>query len=85
MQKNFLNLQDGIYTNERGPGPDGKLQRTNLLVASADVLSGDLVGAKIFGIAHDNWVDLGNQSSIQLINPINLPLYFEVLAGLVPF
>ena len=54
MQKNFLNLQDGIYTNERGPGPDGKLQRTNLLVASADVLSGDLVGAKIFGIAHDN-------------------------------
>ena len=32
-----------------GPGPDGKLHRTNLLVASADVLSADLVGAKILG------------------------------------
>ena len=45
----MFTLQDGIYTNERGPGPDGKLQRTNLLVASADVLSADLVGAKILG------------------------------------
>ena len=31
MQKNFLTLQDGIYSNELAPGPDGKLQRTNLL------------------------------------------------------
>jgi uncharacterized protein (DUF362 family) len=45
----MLTLQDGIYTNERGPGPDGKLHRSNLLVASADVLSADLVGAKILG------------------------------------
>jgi hypothetical protein len=45
----MLILQDGIYTNERGPGPDGKLQRSNLLVASADVLSADLVGAGILG------------------------------------
>jgi len=45
----MLTLQDGIYTNERGPGPDGKLQRSNLLVASADVLSADLVGAAILG------------------------------------
>ena len=45
----MLTLQDGIYTNERGPGPDGKLQRSNLLVASADVLSADLVGAAVLG------------------------------------
>jgi uncharacterized protein (DUF362 family) len=45
----MLTLQDGIYTNERGPAPDGKLQRSNLLVASADVLSADLVGAAILG------------------------------------
>ena len=45
----MFTLQDGIYTNEQGPGPDGKLHRTNLLVASADVLSADLVGAKILG------------------------------------
>ncbi|MBT8369492.1 MAG: DUF362 domain-containing protein [Deltaproteobacteria bacterium] len=47
----MFTLQDGIYTNERGPGPDGKLHRTNLLVASADVLSADLVGARILGYA----------------------------------
>jgi hypothetical protein len=57
MQKNFLNLQDEIYSNERAPGPGGKSQRTNLLVASADVWPADLVGAKIFGISYDNWVD----------------------------
>ena len=45
----MLTLQDGIYTNERGPGPDGKMHRSNLLVASADVLSADLVGAAILG------------------------------------
>jgi uncharacterized protein (DUF362 family) len=45
----MLILQDGIYTNERGPGPDGKMHRSNLLVASADVLSADLVGAAILG------------------------------------
>ena len=45
----MLTLQDGIYTNERRPAPDGKLQRSNLLVASADVLSADLVGAAILG------------------------------------
>ena len=47
----MFTLQDGIYTNERGPGPDGRLHRTNVLVASADVLSADLVGARILG--HD--------------------------------
>ncbi|MGD0397911.1 MAG: DUF362 domain-containing protein [Syntrophobacteraceae bacterium] len=40
---------DGIYTNERGPSFDGKIRRTNLLVASADVLSADKVGATILG------------------------------------
>jgi uncharacterized protein (DUF362 family) len=45
----IFTLQDGIYTNERGPGPDGKLHRTNLLVASSDVLSADLVGARLLG------------------------------------
>jgi uncharacterized protein (DUF362 family) len=32
----IFTLIDGIFSNERGPGPDGKLRRTNLLVASAD-------------------------------------------------
>jgi uncharacterized protein (DUF362 family) len=45
----MLTLIDGIYTNERGPGPDGRLHRSNILVASADVLSADMVGARILG------------------------------------
>ena len=47
----MLTVLDGIFTNERGPSFDGKMHRSNLLVASADVLSADLVGARILG--HD--------------------------------
>jgi uncharacterized protein (DUF362 family) len=44
-----LTILDGIYTNERGPSFDGRIRRTNLLVASSDVLSADMVGAKVLG------------------------------------
>ena len=40
---------DGIYTNERGPSFDGKITRKNILVASPDILSVDMVGAKVLG------------------------------------
>jgi uncharacterized protein (DUF362 family) len=40
---------DGIFTSERGPGFDGKMRRTNCLVASQDVLAADKVAAKILG------------------------------------
>jgi uncharacterized protein (DUF362 family) len=40
---------DGIYTSERGPGFDARVRRSNLLVASSDLLSADMVGAKILG------------------------------------
>jgi hypothetical protein len=46
-----LTLLDGIFSTERGPGFDGKVRRSNLLVASADMLSTDMVGARILG--HD--------------------------------
>ena len=42
-------LLDGIYTIERGPGYDGKARRSNILVASSDILSADMVGAKVLG------------------------------------
>jgi uncharacterized protein (DUF362 family) len=45
----IFTLIDGIYSNERGPGPDGRLHRSNLLVASADILSADMVSAKVLG------------------------------------
>jgi uncharacterized protein (DUF362 family) len=47
----MFTLIDGIYSNERGPGFDGRMHRSNVLVASADVLSADLVGSRILG--HD--------------------------------
>jgi uncharacterized protein (DUF362 family) len=42
-------LLDGIYTNERGPSFDGRIRRSNILAASADILSADMVGAKLLG------------------------------------
>ena len=45
----ILTVVDGIYTLERGPAFDGKMRRSNLLVASPDILSADMVGAKLLG------------------------------------
>ena len=44
-----LTLLDGIFTNERGPAFDGRIRRSNILVASQDVLAADNVGARILG------------------------------------
>jgi uncharacterized protein (DUF362 family) len=45
----YFTILDGIYTNERGPGFDGKVRRSNLLVASQDMLCADMVGAMVLG------------------------------------
>lgn len=45
----MFTLIDGIYSLERGPSFDGKMSRMNILVASPDVLSADMVGTKILG------------------------------------
>ena len=42
-------ILDGIYSSERGPGFDGKIRRSNILVASNDILLADMVGAKVLG------------------------------------
>ncbi|MGQ9671357.1 MAG: DUF362 domain-containing protein [Desulfosoma sp.] len=42
-------LIDGIYSNERGPVFDGTAHRMNVLVASQNVLSADLLGAALLG------------------------------------
>lgn len=42
-------LLDGIYTSERGPFFEGRLRRSNILVASSDIFSVDKVGAKVLG------------------------------------
>jgi uncharacterized protein (DUF362 family) len=56
----MLTLIDNIYTNERGPGFDGRMHRSNILVASADALSADLVGARILGHGPENVPHLVN-------------------------
>jgi uncharacterized protein (DUF362 family) len=45
----IFTLIDGIYSAERGPNIDGRMHRSNLLVASADILSADMVGARVLG------------------------------------
>ena len=44
-----LTLLDGIYTTERGPYFEGRLRRSNILIASSDIFSADKVGAKVLG------------------------------------
>jgi len=43
-----MTLIDGIYTNERGP-MFGDVKRSNILIASKDMLSADITGAKVLG------------------------------------
>ena len=45
----MFTLIDGIFTLEQGPGFDGKARRSDILIASDDVLSADMVGAKVLG------------------------------------
>jgi len=45
-----LTVIDGIYSLERGPAMDGKAHRSNIIVASNDILSADLVGSNLLGI-----------------------------------
>jgi len=42
-------LIDGIYSLEKGPSFDGRMHKTDLLVASTDILAADMAGAKILG------------------------------------
>ncbi len=45
-----LTIIDGIYTLERGPTFDGKAHRSDIIVASTDILSADMVGSSLLGI-----------------------------------
>jgi hypothetical protein len=47
----LLTLIDGTFTSEYGPAFDGVIHRRDLLVASWDVLAGDIVGSNLLG--HD--------------------------------
>lgn len=42
-------LIDGIYTSDRGPSYNGRARRSDMIVASKDMLSADLVGTRLLG------------------------------------
>jgi hypothetical protein len=46
-----LTVIDGIFSAARGPGFDGKMLRSDVLIASRDMLSADMVGAAALGYA----------------------------------
>jgi len=45
-----LTIFDGIYTLEKGPGYYGEAHRSNILIASKDLVSADKVGSTVLGI-----------------------------------
>lgn len=45
----MFTIVDGIYTNERGPGLGGRAHRKDILIASSDVLSADMVSCNVLG------------------------------------
>ena len=45
----MLTIIDGIYTLERGPVYTGRAHRSNIIVASKDIVSADKVGATLLG------------------------------------
>ena len=47
--KNVVTIIDGIYTLEKGPGFTGNARRSDILIASADMVSADIVGAAALG------------------------------------
>jgi uncharacterized protein (DUF362 family) len=61
----IFTLIDGIYSNERGPSFDGKPRRSDMLVASADVLSADLVGSALLGHRPDTVPHLGHAARLR--------------------
>jgi uncharacterized protein (DUF362 family) len=40
---------DGIYTLERGPSIDGAPRRSDIVIASSNVLAADMIGAEVLG------------------------------------
>jgi len=69
--KEVLTIIDGIYTLERGPAIDGKAHRKDILIASTDMLSADLVGTKLLGIEPSD-VPLLVQAAKDRNRPMNL-------------
>ena len=47
--ENVCTVIDGIYTLEKGPAFSGNARRSDILIASSDIVSADIVGAAVLG------------------------------------
>lgn len=47
--ENVCTIIDGIYTLEKGPGFSGNARRSDIIIASSDVISADIAGAAVLG------------------------------------
>ncbi|MCX8125137.1 MAG: DUF362 domain-containing protein [Spirochaetes bacterium] len=78
---------DGIYTLERGPGFDGKPRRSNIIVASADMLSADIVGTIVLGHNPKNipYLELAAEQEKRKIDLSDIKIVGESLESLTSF
>jgi uncharacterized protein (DUF362 family) len=84
----YLTIIDGIYTLERGAYPSGEAHRSDIIIASKDLVSADVIGAKILGIAphtvpHIAYVASNNKYSYETIDK-NLWSDFDFGKSLTP-
>jgi hypothetical protein len=49
VRENVRTVIDGIYTLDKGPGFSGNARRSDILIASSDLLAADIVGAAALG------------------------------------
>jgi len=72
----FLTVIDGIYTLECGPLYTGNAHRSDIIIASKDLISADVVGASILGIPPETVTHISDyaktKNRIADLNDINL-------------
>jgi uncharacterized protein (DUF362 family) len=83
----IFTLVDGIYSLERGPSFDGRMRRSNLLVASADILSADMVAATILGYETDQvpHLSLAAQNQNRMIDRSDIRIVGESIEAVSAF
>jgi uncharacterized protein (DUF362 family) len=86
--KPSLTIIDGIYTLEKGPGYYGEAHRSNILIASKDLVSADKVGSTVLGIDPQTVIHLAlaakNKSRPADLSDINVTGEVDVKTATTP-
>jgi hypothetical protein len=80
-------LIDGIFSNERGPAFNGRMHRSNLLIASKDIFAADKVGASVLGHAPETVPHLRHyaQRHRRVLDLSDLEIKCESMADVAAF